>query len=347
MRIAISTSGGDAPGLNAVIRAVTTAGRRRGHQVFGIRFGFDGLLKHGELLELHESDVLGIEREGGTILGAASSGDPFGGGTIDDLIAALREREIDALVMVGGDGTMGIAQQLHEAGLRVVGVPKTIDRDVPGTWTTFGFDTAVDTATEALDKLHTTARSHERLMVVEVMGRDTGWIALHAGIGGGAHMIAIPEIPYDIEVFAQHILDRERAGQNYHIMVVAEGARPQGGEPHRQERTGKYGGIAEVLAAELQERTGKTARALSLGHLLRGGRPTVFDRVLGLRMGSAAISFLDRGESGVMIGFRPPGFRAVPLDEVAGRIERVGPEAHEIQTARNLGISFGEPRSGR
>lgn len=343
MKIAITTSGGDAPGLNAVIRAVTTAGRRRGHEVHGIRFGFDGLLRKGELLELREEDVRGIEREGGTILGAASGGDPFGGGSIDDLVRALRDRGIDALVMVGGDGTMGIAQALHAAGLRVVGVPKTIDRDVPGTWTTFGFDTAVETATEALDKLHTTARSHGRLMVVEVMGRDSGWIALYAGIGGGAHMIALPEIPYDAEAFAEHIRERERRGEQYHILVAAEGARSRGGEPLRRERTGQYGGIAEVLAAELQARTGKTARALSLGHLLRGGRPTVFDRVLGLRMGSAAVSFLDRGESGVMIAFRPPGFTAVPLSEVAGRIERVGPDAHELQTARNLGISFGEP----
>ncbi|HEX6938215.1 MAG TPA: ATP-dependent 6-phosphofructokinase [Longimicrobiales bacterium] len=342
MKIAITTSGGDAPGLNAVIRAVTTAGRRRGHEVFGIRNGFEGLLRDGEMVELDEPAVVGIEREGGTILGAASSGNPFGTGTLDDLVEALRSHGVEAVVMVGGDGTMGIARMLHDAGIRVVGVPKTIDRDIVGTWTTFGFDTAVETATEALDKLHTTARSHGRLMVVEVMGRDTGWIALYAGIAGGAHMIAIPEIPYDADVFAEHIRRRERQGAQYHILVAAEGARARGGEPLRRERTGRYGGIAEVLAAELQDRTGKTARALSLGHLLRGGAPTVFDRVLGLRLGSAAISFLDRGESGIMIGFRPPGFTAVPLHEVAGRIKRVGPDAHELTTARNLGISFGD-----
>ncbi len=174
------------------------------------------------------------------------------------------------------------------------------------------------------------------------MGRDTGWIALYAGIGGGAHMIAIPEIPYEAEAFAEHIRSRERRGERYHIMVAAEGARPRGGEPLRRERTGQYGGVAEALAADLQARTGKTARALSLGHLLRGGVPTVFDRVLGLRMGSAAVTCLDQGESGVMIGFRPPGFAPVPLSDVAGRIERVGPDAHELRTARNLGISFGE-----
>ncbi|NLG63827.1 MAG: 6-phosphofructokinase, partial [Candidatus Cloacimonetes bacterium] len=244
-------------------------------------------------------------------------------------------------IMVGGDGTMQIADEVARTGLRVIGVPKTIDRDVVGTWTTFGFDTAVANATDAIDKLHTTAEAHQRLFTVEVMGRDTGWIALYSGISGGAHMIAIPEFPYDIDVFARHIQRREEDGHRYHILVCSEGARPKGGEAVKSERTGRYSGIAEQLAAELSERTGKESRSVALGHVIRGGAPTTFDRVLGLRFGSAAVSALSRGESGVMVAFNPPGFRSIPLSEVANRIARVTPDEHALATARNLGISFG------
>jgi ATP-dependent phosphofructokinase / diphosphate-dependent phosphofructokinase len=343
MRIALTTSGGDAPGLNAVIKGATTAAITRGHEICGIEYGFRSLLDEDRLVPLTLAVVDGIERTGGTILGAASTGSPFGtvDGGVARLLAGLERHGIDALVIAGGDGSMGIAKLLADRGLRVIGVPKTIDRDVACTWTTFGFDSAVNTATEALDRLHTTTASHDRLMVVEVMGRDAGWIALYTGIAGGAHMIALPEIPYHLDVFARHVAEREEAGARYHILVAAEGARPAGGDVEVSARTGRYGGIAEQLAAELHEATGKDARSLSLGHLLRGGSPTTFDRVLGVRFGSAAISALHRGESGVMISFQPPAMLTVPLDEVAGHNHLVSVHTHELQTALNLGISFG------
>lgn len=342
MRIAISTSGGDAPGLNAVIRAATTAAHEHGHEMVGLREGFRGLLENDTVEVLAEKATNGIERLGGTILGAASGGNPFPHGTsIEDVVSALERHGIEALIMAGGDGTMQIADDVARSGIRVVGVPKTIDRDVVGTWTTFGFDTAVANATDAIDKLHTTAESHQRLFTVEVMGRDTGWIALYSGIAGGAHMIAIPELPYHPEVFAEHILRREAAGYRYHILVCSEGAVTAGGESIRSERTGRYSGVAEQLAADLSRRTGKEARSVALGHVIRGGAPTVFDRVLGLRFGSAAVSALDRGESGIMVAFDPPGFVSIPLADVANRISRVSADEHAMSTARNLGISFG------
>ena len=342
MRIGISTSGGDAPGLNAVIRAAATAAHARGHEMLGLREGFRVLLEEGTLELLDEKKTNGIERLGGTILGAASGGNPFPQGfRVSDVVDALQRHGIEALIMVGGDGTMHIADEVARSGVRVVGVPKTIDRDVVGTWTTFGFDTAVSNATDSIDKLHTTAESHQRLFTVEVMGRDTGWIALYAGIGGGAHMIAIPEMPYDPEVFAEHIRQREDVGCRYHILVCSEGAVAAGGELTRSERTGRYSGIGELLARDLAHRTGKEARSVALGHVIRGGAPTVFDRVLALRFGSAAVSALDRGESGVMVAFQPPGFVSVPLADIANRIQRVSRDEHALATARNLGISFG------
>jgi ATP-dependent phosphofructokinase / diphosphate-dependent phosphofructokinase len=346
VRIAISTSGGDAPGLNAVIRGATISAINRGHEIFGIRYGFNGLLVDDELIPLTEKEVDGIERRAGTILGAASKGSPFDkeGKTLGALEEALKRHEIDALIIVGGDGSMQIANLLAKSGLRVVGVPKTIDRDVVHTSTTFGFDSAVNVATEALDKLHLTAESHDRLMVVEVMGRDTGWIALHAGIAGGAHMIALPEFPYDVRVFADHILGREKKGYRYHIMVCAEGAKPIGQDDAQvHARTGRYGGVAEVLAAEIAELTGTDSRSISLGHLLRGGTPTTFDRQLGLRFGSAAVSALVRGEEGVMVAFRANTFHMVPIWAVAGKVNRVNDETPEFQTAQNFDICFGIP----
>lgn len=343
MRIAVSTSGGDAPGLNAVIEAVTKSAHSRGHEVVGLRRGFSSLLAGEEPIELTDRIVDGIEREGGTILGAESKGNPFRGsrGGVRQLVGRLKEFGVDALIMAGGDGTMAIAKQVHDAGFRVVGVPKTIDRDVCETATTFGFDTAVNTATEALDKLHPTAAAHSRVFTVQVMGRDAGWIALYSGIAGGACGIALPEVPFYPEVFAEHIRQREALGFTHHIIVVAEGARIAGADVQRSERTGRYDGIAETLATMLEELTGKEARSLSLGHLLRGGQPTTNDRILGLRFGSAAVSALDRGESGVMVAFDPPGFRTVPLERVAGRNSLVTPGAHELKTAVNMGISFG------
>jgi 6-phosphofructokinase 1 len=343
MRIALTTTGGDAPGLNAVICSATRTALSLDHEIFGIRNGFAGLLENNELIPLDERAVEGIDRTGGTILGAASSGVPFGaeGRGVSHLVQALKRFEIDALIMVGGDGTMRIAHEVATAGIRVVAVPKTIDRDVVGTYSTFGFDTAVSTATEAIDRLHTTAASHNRLMVVEVMGRDTGWIALYAGIGGGAAAIALPEFPYNIEIFASHIRRREAARKHYHILVCAEGARPAGGDVTMHGRTGRLGGVAEYLAAKLQEVTGKESRALSLGHLLRGGPPVTSDRLLGLRFGAAAVGTLERGFTDCMVAYQPPGFTELPLADVAGRINCLTAETPELRTASGLGISLG------
>lgn len=342
MRIAIATTGGDAPGLNAVIRGAVAAALSRGHEIFGIRNGFSGLLRRDELVPFDVASVDGIERLGGTILGAASDGAPFG--PEDDpsaVVAALDRYSIDAVVLAGGDGSMGVGHRLTQAGVPVVGVPKTIDRDVVRTYISFGHITALQTASDAVDRLHSTTESHNRLMVVEVMGRDVGWLALYTALSSGASMLAIPELPYDLERYAEHMRGREARGHRYHIMVVAEGARAKGGEPYRSPRTGRYGGVAEVIAAELSSRTGKDARAISLGHLLRGGAPTVYDRVLGLRFGAAAISTLCRGESGVMVAFCPPGFETVPLEEVAGKVNPITADAPEIETALSLDISFG------
>lgn len=343
MKIAVVTSGGDAPGLNAVIRGVASTALRHGHEIVGIQNGFSGLLDHGELVPLSQSRVEGIERQGGTILGAASGGSPFDphkGKDVHAFKSALAKHNIDGLVMAGGDGTMGIAKVLHDAGVKVVGVPKTIDRDVLETWITFGFDSAVQTAMDAVDKLHTTTASHDRLMVVEVMGRDAGWIALYTAMSTAAAMVAIPEVPFDMNLYAEHIRRREARGEKYHIMIASEGAHAIGGAPYKS-RAGRYGGIGEALAMGLGDLTGKDARAISLGHLLRGGPPSTFDRVLGLRFGSAAVQALLQGETGVMVAFLPPGFKTVPLETVSGKINRVLLDAPEIETALNLGICFG------
>lgn len=344
MRIAITTSGGDAPGLNAVIRAATTTGVRLGHEMYGISHGFDGLLEKRGLARLTHQGVEGIEREGGTVLGAASGGSPLQDDGASQIAAMLREYEVDALLAAGGDGTMRIAHAVAREGIQVVGLPKTIDRDLVATDETFGFNTATFVATEALDRLHTTIASHKRLMVVEVMGRDSGWIALHAGIAGGAHMIAIPELPYSVEAFVAHIRGREQRGHQHHLVVCAEGAHPVGGEIVRDPRTGKYGGVAEQLAAELEEATGHATRSLVLGHLQRGGRPTTYDRVLGMQLGSMAVRTLDRGETDVMMAVCGDTFETVPLEEVVGRIRRVPADSPLLETTRNLGIHLGQPR---
>ena len=344
MRLALSTSGGDCPGLNAVIRGATGAAVRRGFELVGIRSGFAGLEEENGLVPLTDRNTRGIERTGGTILGAASGAKPFGGGgpQLEEVLGALRERGIDGLIMAGGDGTMGWAAKLAETGFPVVGVPKTIDRDVTHTWTTFGHDSALSIAVENLDRLHTTIESHERLMVVEIMGNHSGWLALFAGIAATAAAIAIPELPFRVDSFADHIREREEAGTHSHLFVVSEGAYPEGGAPFRQGRTGRYGGVADWLAGALADRTGKDSRSLSLGHLVRGGAPTVFDRTLGLEFGAAAVSVIAEGQTGVMVSFRPPIFTTVPLEEVAGKVARISPDAPELERARVLGISLGE-----
>jgi 6-phosphofructokinase 1 len=362
-RIAITTGGGDAPGLNAVIRAVVLSALRRGWECLGVRDGYNGLLEPGAypgggVIRLVRDAVSGIGHVGGTILGTTNRGNPFrfpvrgpDGAYVeadrgDELMRAFGRLEVDALVAVGGDGSLAIAAELGHRGLRVVGVPKTIDNDLESTLMTFGFDTAVSYATEALDRLHTTAESHRRIMVVEVMGRYAGWIALHAGIAGNAHAILIPEIPYDIDRVAAHIRERTRQGRMYNIVVVAEGAKPLGGDVsvlnREVGRADKLGGIGEKVARELGTLTGKDARTVVLGHLLRGGSPTSFDRLMALRFGAAAVRALAGGASSVMVSLQPPNVLYVPLGDAIRHMKTVPLDGDTMTTARELGICFGD-----
>ncbi|HYD94176.1 MAG TPA: ATP-dependent 6-phosphofructokinase [Noviherbaspirillum sp.] len=363
-RIAINTGGGDAPGLNAVIRATVLAAANRGWECYGIRDGFNGILcperyPEGGVFRLTPDKVRGIAHLGGTILGTTNKGNPLHfpltlpDGSIretdrsDDILAYFAKEGLDALVAVGGDGSLTIANALHRKGLRVVGVPKTIDNDLDKTFTTFGFDTAVAFATDCLDRLHSTAESHQRVMVVEVMGRYAGWIALHAGISGGAHGILLPEIPFDIEKVAAKVRGRDKIGRMYSIVVVAEGASPLEGGRQVAEAAGighaeRLGGIGERVAKALAERTGKDARVVVLGHLLRGGSPTSFDRLAALRFGAAAVRALDDGMSGVMVSLAFPNVDYVSLEEVAGRMKAVPMDSDTLQTARDLGICLGD-----
>ncbi len=361
LRIAINTGGGDAPGLNAVIRAATLASIRRGHEIFGIRRGYDGLLAGEALLKLDTDRVRGITYLGGTILGTTNRGDPFkwpikdgDGKTViidrsEEVIKAFKRLRIDALIAVGGDGSLKIAQHLCEKGLNVVGVPKTIDNDLAATDVTFGFDTAVATAADAIGKLHSTAESHERVMVVEVMGRYAGWIAIYSGVAASADVILMPEIPYDIDKVCDKIMDREAHGRKFAIVVVAEGAKPKDGEMsvRAQSFAGRaeplLGGIGERVAREIQERTGKETRSLVLGHLQRGGTPTARDRIIALRFGTAAVEAVEAGAFGTMVALqRPSGIVRVPIAEAIAQMKRVNPDGDEVRTARDLGISVGD-----
>ncbi len=329
----------------------------------GIRDGYNGLLlpqeyPDGGLIPLTRKSVRGITHLGGTILGTTNKGNPAKYPTQDkqgrwyeadrtgELVKLFKKQKIDALVALGGDGSLGIANLLAQKGLRVIGVPKTIDNDLKGTVATFGFDTAVAFAPECLDRLHSTAEAHRRVMVVEVMGRYAGWIALNAGISGTADAILIPEIPYDLKKVADALKVLEKRKKYFAIVVVAEGAKPKGGnvcvvskELGRQE---KLGGVGEQVAKELQELTGRECRTVVLGHLLRGGSPTTFDRLLALRFGAAAVRALEEGRSGVMVALDPPKVRYVPLAQATERLKTVPPDCDSVLTARSLGISFGD-----
>ena len=363
-RIAISTGGGDAPGLNAVIRATVLAAVNRGWECFGIRDGYNGLLLPEEyegegLVRLTRESVRGITPLGGTILGTTNRGNPQrfpmkqADGSVlevdrtDELVQAFRDRGIDALIAVGGDGSLGIAALLGTKGLRVIGVPKTIDNDLDGTVITFGFDTAVSFATEAIDRLHSTADAHGRVMVVEVMGRYAGWIALNAGVSGTADAILIPEIPYDLDVVARKIEQCERERQKHAIVVVAEGARPKEGTISLLKgkvagENERLGGAGERVTRELEELTGREVRCVVLGHLLRGGTPTTFDRLLSLRFGAAAVRALAEGESGIMVALDPPVVKYVRLEDATRRMRVVPLDCDSMQTAREIGICFGD-----
>jgi 6-phosphofructokinase 1 len=359
VRIAISTGGGDAPGLNAVIRAVVLSAYRRGWRSYGIQRGYEGLLSFNGVVPLGPAAVRGITHLGGTILGTTNRGNPFRYVTkdaegreyetdrSDDLVAAFQASGFDALVSIGGDGSLQISHQLWRKGLPVVCVPKTIDNDVCGTQRSFGFDTAVSTATEALDRLHSTAESHERVMVVELMGRYAGWIALYSGLSGSADVILIPEIPFDMEKVCDKIRAREAAGRHFSIVVVAEGARPKDGAVELVERRGvgtvdRLGGIGSKVARFIEHHTGKETRTLVLGHLQRGGSPTTYDRLLALRFGSAAVRAIADGAFGVMVGLNGPDITRVPLDDVVGRAKNIQPDSDILATARELGISLGD-----
>ncbi len=358
-RIAVTTGGGDAPGLNAVIRAIVLAAHERGWDVVGIRKGYEGLLDTSKILTLDRDAVRGITHLGGTILGTTNRGNPFeyplrlpdgSTGVADrsaEVVQNVRRLRIDGLIAIGGDGSMRIAHRLSTMGVPVVGVPKTIDNDLSGTVITFGFDTAVGVATDAIDRLHSTAEAHERVFVVEVMGRYAGWIALNSGVSATADVILIPEIPFDLDAVCDKVMEREARGRHFSIVVVAEGARPADGEMvTRGEREAgrevRLGGIGERVAAGIEERTGKECRVVVLGHLQRGGRPTTFDRLIALRFGAAAVRMVEQGRFGVMVALDPPTVLAVPLEDALCRMKTVPLDSDTVLTARDLGVCFGD-----
>jgi len=355
-RIGVLTGGGDAPGLNAVIRAVVKAAVNSGIEVIGLEDSFDGLLDPSRSRSLMPKDVTGILRLGGTILGTTNRGNPFDypvdtkDGRVDysdRVIETVGKMGLDALVVIGGDGTLQIAHQFYLKGVPVVGVPKTIDNDIWGTTSCFGFDTAVAFAADAIDRLHTTAEAHRRIMVVEVMGRYAGWIALHAGVAGGADVILIPEIQYDLEKIVVRLRERESFGARFSIVVVAEGASPVGGkmtlvEEARAGHLERLGGVGAVVAQQLQKVTGKETRYVVLGHLQRGGAPTAFDRVLATRFGGKAVELLSRGMFGRMVANNPPDIVPIPLADVVGKTKTVPLDYDLLSTARAIGVAFGD-----
>jgi phosphofructokinase-like protein len=355
-RIGVLTSGGDCPGLNAVLRGVVLAAEKIGWEVVGFRNGFEGLLPPGNHVILDCQSINGIMALGGTIIGTTNRGHfvaKVGAGdrTIvpENIIAGakkiLDELQVKALIIIGGDGSMVTAQQLQETGINCIGVPKTIDNDLEATATTFGFDSAVAVVMDALDRVHTTATSHRRVMVVEVMGRHAGWIALHGGIAGGADIILIPEVPFDFDKIASVVKAREAAGYLGTVVVVAEGARPKHGRQVKRDVEGgefRLGGIGEIVAREIANRTGKETRCVVLGHLQRGGAPTTLDRILGTRFGVKAVQLANEGHFGSMVSYQNYQVRQVPIAEAVNRLKLVPPNGEMVQTARDVDISFGD-----
>jgi ATP-dependent phosphofructokinase / diphosphate-dependent phosphofructokinase len=357
-RIGILTGGGDCPGLNTVIRAVVKCASKRGWDTIGFLGGFEGLLEPLRYRPLDYKEMDALLFVGGTVLGTSNKG-RFAAKTghgdsncipreiLDQAKANCQKLGLRALVVVGGDGSLSSAQQLFEHGVPVVGVPKTIDNDLEATALTFGFDSAVACATDALDRLRTTAQSHDRVMVLEVMGRYTGWIAVTAGISGGGDVILIPEIAFRLESVCAKVAERESEGKHFTLVVVAEGAREQGrdyvtaGSAERN-REARLGGIGAVVAAEIQKRTGKETRVCVLGHLQRGGAPTSFDRLLCTRFGAGAIQLIAEGQYGYMVALRPPDTVAVKISDAVGRLRAVPPDGDIVQAARALGISLGD-----
>jgi 6-phosphofructokinase 1 len=358
-RIGLLTGGGDCPGINAVIRAVTKkAILEYGMEVIGIEDGYHGVI-HNRYRKLEYDDVSGILTLGGTILGTSKTANPYRyavkkGKKLDfkDMSATaienIRNLDIDCLVCIGGDGTLTIAHHLFKDGILIVGVPKTIDNDLRGTDITFGFDSAVYIATEGIDRIHTTAQSHHRVMIVEVMGHHAGWIALHSGVAGGGDIILIPEIPYDVDIIAEKVKERNRKGKRFSIVVVAEGAKPKGGDIVIQRIVKessdpiRLGGIGFVLGEQIEKMTGIETRTVVMGHLQRGGTPTPFDRVLATRLGSKAVDMIERKKCGYMVGVKGNSLAEVPLEEVAKGPRTVPMGLPLIEAARSLGTCFGD-----
>ncbi len=357
-RLGILTSGGDCPGLNAVIRGTVKAANSHGFEVIGFLRGFEGLADPVTYLPLTPKNTSGILVQGGTILGSTNKGrfaatvgvsnrqelDPL---LLAEVRTTCEQLDLSGLICVGGDGSLAVAQQFHEYGIPVVGVPKTIDNDLSATAFTFGFDSAVACATDALDRLHTTAASHERVMVLEVMGRHAGWIALYAGIAGGGDVILLPEIPWTFEGVCHKILERDQAGKRFTLIVVAEGAKlPDGSlvtaEARQDLRQTRLGGIGNQVAGEIEARLKRDTRVVVLGHLQRGGPPSTFDRVLATQFGAHAVRLIVEGRLGEMVCYRPPRIESVPIIEAVNRLSQVDPNGSDVQAARALGVSFGD-----
>jgi phosphofructokinase-like protein len=348
--IGICTGGGDAPGLNAVIRAaVKCAFLKYNWKTIGIPDGFDGLIWPEKSYELTLKHVSGILPRGGTILGTTNRGNPFKYCTVengkevtrdisDEVIANARKLGIDAVISIGGEGSQTIALELFQRGMKIVGVPKTIDNDLSATEVTFGFDTALATATDAVDKIHTTAESHHRIMVVEVMGRDAGWIALEAGIAGGAHVILIPEIPFTIEGVCAFVKERESYGKRFTIVVVAEGVKLP--LAFKEKRRG--GSVGNAIGNAIAVAANKEVRVSVLGHIQRGGSPTAFDRILATRFGAAAVDLIAEGGFGKMVCLRNARIEAVDIADAIGQLKTVDPNGQMVQMAKAIGISFGD-----
>jgi 6-phosphofructokinase 1 len=359
-RIAINTGGGDAPGLNAAIRAATLAGMNRGWDVMGISHGYGTFTDpmQRSLITLDRDRVRGITLLGGTILGTANRGNPFeipiqhqdGSITLEDrsdmVVDGFRKAGLDALIAMGGDGSMAIAHRLIQKGIPIVGVPKTIDNDLPGTDATLGFDTAVNIATEAIDRISTTAEAHERIMVIEVMGRYAGWIALHAGLSATADIILLPEIPFDFASMVKKVEERESQGRHFTIVVVAEGAIEKEGTVFTKGKVAgqseQLGGVAEYVSKTLGRLTGKESRHIVLGHLQRGGSPSTLDRLISLRLGAAAVRAIADQDFGKIVMIQAGEIVRVPIDSIAGQMKRVPLDSDTVLTARELGICLGD-----
>ena len=355
-RIGILTSGGDCPGLNAVLRAASRASEKLGWELIGFQDGFEGLLPPADHIVLDRKVTAGIMHLGGTLIGTVNRGHfvtrggPRNASFIPaEIIGKTRQTfqslDLHGLIVVGGDGSLNTALQLHNAGLPVVGVPKTIDNDLQATAVTFGFDSAVECVASSLDRLHTTATSHKRVMVLEVMGRHAGWIALHGGLAGGADIILIPEIPFDYEKISQEVARRDREGAKCTMIVVAEGAKPRDGRAARvftASGESRLGGIAELVGREIGERTGKEVRTCVLGHLQRGGAPTMLDRILGTSFGVKAVQLIEEGKFGSMVSFNNYETHDVPIAQAVHKMRRVDPACQLVQIARSVEISFGD-----